>query len=134
MNLAYCGDDCEECPRYKATVFGSKKELREVVLLMKRVGWPYNLKNIEKMRCRGCQDIENCEYGIKSCCIEKKVNHCGECPQYVCKKIQQALDITKENRIKFKEILTKKEYEMFRKAFFEKKQNLENYKHKDKEK
>ncbi|MFX0072516.1 MAG: DUF3795 domain-containing protein [Candidatus Hermodarchaeota archaeon] len=128
MKLAYCGDDCEECPRYIATLSGSKEKLKEAAVLMKKVGWRYDLETPENMKCRGCQDIEICEYNVKECCIEKKISNCGECTDYPCYKINKTFEITRINTEKFKDILTKEEYELFNKAFFSKKENLDNIK------
>ena len=61
MKLAYCGDCCNYCPRYTATLSGSREKLEEVAILMSKVGWNQYLDNPEKIKCQGCQDIEICE-------------------------------------------------------------------------
>ncbi len=61
MKIAYCGDNCEFCPRYVATLSNSKEKLKEAALLMRKVGLSYNLENPENMMCHGCQDKEKCE-------------------------------------------------------------------------
>ena len=123
--IAYCGDCCTYCPKYITNLSGSRKEIKDVGYLMKRVGWRYNLDEPEKMKCRGCQDVEKCEYGVKECCIERKIENCGKCIDYPCSKIENAFEITEINVEKFKKILSKVEYEIFRKAFFLKKEYLE---------
>ena len=123
--IAYCGDCCTNCPKYTTNLIGNKKELKKVGHLMKKVGWRYNLDDPEKMKCEGCQDVEKCEYGVKECCIERKIENCGKCIDYPCSKIENAFEITEINVEKFKLILSKEEYEVFRKAFFLKKENLE---------
>ncbi|MFX1340918.1 MAG: DUF3795 domain-containing protein [Promethearchaeota archaeon] len=123
--IAYCGDNCSYCPKYSANLIGTRKKLKDVALVMKKVGWRYNLDDPEKMRCDGCQDVEECEFGVKECCIEKKVKNCGKCDDYPCPKIQNAFNITEINVEKFKKILSKENYEIFRKAYFLKKENLE---------
>ena len=35
MKLAYCGDYCNDCPRYIAILSGSEEKLRETAFLMK---------------------------------------------------------------------------------------------------
>ena len=92
---------------------------------MKKAGWRYDLETPENMKCRGCQDVEKCEYDVKECCIDKKINNCGECNDYPCSKINKAFEITRINTEKFKDIFTSEEYEMFNKAFFLKEKNLE---------
>ncbi|MBD3255701.1 MAG: DUF3795 domain-containing protein [Candidatus Lokiarchaeota archaeon] len=125
MKLAYCGDNCEECPRYIATITEKRENLKKAALLMKKVGWPYNLRDLEQMKCQGCQDMETCEYKIKDCCIGREIENCGNCVDYPCQKIKNAFHITEVNSRNFKDILTKDEYTMFQKAFFEKKLNLD---------
>ncbi len=124
-NIAYCGDNCAYCPKYSANLIGGKKKKREVALVMKKVSWRYNLDEPERMRCEGCQDVEICEYGIKECCIEKKVENCGKCVDYPCPTIEKAFEITEKNVERFKKILSSEDYEIFRKAYFLKKENLE---------
>ena len=128
--IAYCGDCCNYCPKYIATLSGSKEKLKEAAILMKKVGWRYNLDDLEKTKCEGCQDVEICEYGVKKCCIERNIENCGKCTDYPCSKIEKAFEITKINAEKFKKILSKEEYEMFHKAFFLKKENLEAVRYK----
>ncbi|MFX1313263.1 MAG: DUF3795 domain-containing protein [Promethearchaeota archaeon] len=121
--LAYCGDCCTYCPRYIATLSGNRKKLKDVAFLMKKVGWPYNLEEPEKNKCKGCQDIENCEYGIKECCIERNIENCAKCIDYPCPKLENAFEITEGYVETFKPILSKEEYELFQKAYFLKKEN-----------
>lgn len=125
MNLAYCGNCCDLCPRYKATESGNIEDLKKVAILMKKVGWFFNLNNPEKMKCTGCQDINPCEYSIKECCIDRGIKNCSECNNYPCEKIRIAFKKTKKNAQKFKTLLSKEKYEIFNKAFFMKKENLE---------
>jgi hypothetical protein len=125
MKIAYCGDCCDHCPRYTATLNGSMDKLKEAAILMKKVGWRHDIGTPEKMICNGCQDIESCEYGVKECCLEKNIENCGVCSDYPCSKIQNAFEITRINAEKFKKILSNKEYETFHKAFFLKKENLD---------
>lgn len=125
MKLAYCGDRCEFCPRYLATLSNDKDELKRVAILMKQAGWPHDFTNLDNNKCTGCEDINNCEYGLKECCTEMEVQNCGECPQYPCEKVKRAFEITDENAITFKNKFTKKEYETFNKAFFMKKKYLD---------
>lgn len=123
--LAYCGDCCNYCPRHNATLSGNKQEIKDVAILWKKIGWPYNLENPEKMKCQGCQDIEKCEYGIKECCIERNIENCGKCVDYPCSIVEKAFKITEGYAKNFKSILSKEEYDVFHKAYFLKKENLD---------
>ena len=131
IKLAYCGDRCDLCPRYIATKKNDIEELKNVAVLMQKVGWTYNLEDPLKMICHGCEDVESCEYQVKECCIERKIINCGKCNEYPCPKIQNAFDIASKNTEKFKNILTTVEYDSFLKAFFEKKINLDYEKRKE---
>ena len=132
IKLAYCGDLCNYCPRYVATLSGNEEELKKVSKLMKKVGWSYNLEEPEKMKCLGCQDVKSCEYNVKECCIERKLKNCGNCISYPCVKIEKAFEKTQNYAKNFKSILSPEEYEIFRKAFFLKKLNLDKVKNKTK--
>ena len=125
MKLAYCGDVCNLCPRYIATLSGKEEELNKVAILLKKVGWRDEIKPPEEMICHGCQDIEVCEYDVKDCCIEKKIENCGKCPKYPCPEIKRAFEITETNTKKFRKILSKEEYETFYNAYFLKKEHLD---------
>jgi hypothetical protein len=92
-----------------------------------RVGWMKKDFPLEKVSCGGCQDIENCEYGIKECCIQHAIAHCGSCAQFPCGKINHALQITDSNMEKFRAILSVEEYSVFKRAFFEKRENLTRF-------
>ncbi len=124
--LACCGDRCDLCPRYIATLSNSKEKLKEVVILWKRIGWLDKIADVEEIICHGCATFESCEYNVRECCLEQKIENCGKCHSYVeCNKIKNALEITQRNAEKFKDIVTKEEYEILHKAFFLKKENLD---------
>ncbi len=42
----------------------------------------------EQVHCTGCLSMAKPfwggECGVKSCCEDKKLNHCGECPTFPC--------------------------------------------------
>ena len=125
IKLGCCGDDCSVCPRYVATLSGSKDELKEAVKLSKKVGWNLEKTDPEEFVCHGCQDIESCEYKVKECCIEKNIENCGQCVNYPCPIIENAFEITRGYVEKFKNLLSEAEYKTFQKAFFSKKENLD---------
>ena len=90
MKMGYCGDNCDACPRYIATVSRSKEKLIEAMNLSKKVGWNLEKNDPELFKCKGCQDIESCEYGVKECCVEKNIENCGQCKSYPCHTIEKA--------------------------------------------
>ncbi|MFX1364170.1 MAG: DUF3795 domain-containing protein [Promethearchaeota archaeon] len=127
MNLACCGDDCSYCPRYHLNLKNTKKDLTKIATLFMKVGWRENIEPVETIRCMGCDQFNGiCEYNIRECCLEKRIKNCGICEDYPCYRVKKAFKITKENTEKFKTILSKEDYDIFNKAFFQKKENLEN--------
>ena len=125
--LACCGDDCSSCPRYVATLNKNEDKLRGIAILWKKIGWRKNIDSPETLVCYGCDTFnETCEYGVRECCIENNNENCGKCESYPCDKIENAFKITRNNAEKYKAILSKEDYEIFVKAFFSKKSNLDN--------
>lgn len=47
----------------------------------------------EEMNCKGCLNIQNPFWGevcpLKSCCEEKKQDHCGQCIDFPCALLKQ---------------------------------------------
>jgi hypothetical protein len=80
----------------------------------------------EEMKCRGCSADSKCSciYEIKECCENRKIDNCGYCNEYPCSKINKTLSRTEEYRKTVKKITTKEEFELFKKAFYCKKENL----------
>lgn len=128
MKLAYCGDDCEKCPRFQLRdekkLKNNASRLDDVKRLLIKVGWMRDDFPLDKVPCGGCHGIEHCEYGVKECCQQLHLEHCGKCPSFPCEKITHALEITDQNREIFKNLLTSGDYNQFFWAFFNKRQNL----------
>ena len=126
MKLACCGDNCNFCPRYTATLSNDVEKLKEIAILWKNVGWRKNVDAPEELRCLGCEFFtEPCAYNVKECCKEKNIENCGKCIEYPCLKIKKAFERIQINAEKFKGILSKEMYEIFHKAFFLKQENLD---------
>ncbi len=123
--LGYCGDNCIKCPRYLATVNGSQSELKNVALLWVKIGFRDNTENLEDLKCYGCNSSKFCAYeDIRECCLGKKVDNCGKCPYYECKKISSVFRKTELLAEKCEKLLSKEEFNSLDKAFFQKKANL----------
>jgi hypothetical protein len=126
IELAYCGDDCNLCPRYIATQSNNIEKLKEVAVLWKKAGWRENIVLPEEMVCYGCNTERKCIYDyIKKCALEKGIDNCGFCPNYPCEKIENVFFQTETYAKLCKENCSKKEYELLHKAFFLKKQNMD---------
>ncbi len=74
LKLAYCGDDCNICPRYIATQSNSIEKLKEIAVLWKKVGWRESILTPEKMVCNGCAAVKKCRYDNIRKCAKKKKN------------------------------------------------------------
>ena len=57
--------------------------------------------------------------------ITKNNENCGKCEDYPCDKIENAFETTRKNAQEYLHILSKEDYEIFEKAFFSKKENLD---------
>lgn len=126
MKLACCGDDCSFCPRYIATLNQDEHKLREIAVLWQKIGWRENIDPPETLACYGCETFNRpCEYCVRECCMEKSIENCGKCKSYPCDRIEKAFEITRMNVERFKDILSKDDYEIFIKAYFSKKENLD---------
>jgi len=126
IKLASCGDDCSFCPRYNATLNKDERKLRAIAILWNKIGWRENIDPPETLVCYGCETFNRpCEYGVRECCIEKNIENCGKCESYPCDRIENAFKITRNYVEKYKDILSKEDYEIFAKAFFSKKDNLD---------
>ncbi len=94
--------------------------------MWKRVGWRDEVLSPEEIACRGCASVEWCRYDdIRQCGLEKGIENCGACRSYPCEKIGEVFERTEEYAGRCRERFSKADYERFRKAFFQKKENLD---------
>ncbi len=108
--VAFCGIICTECPAYIATK-NDDNELREETA-KKWSSDEYPIK-ISDINCYGCvvegkQMMEFCsECKVRDCGIEKGVNNCAYCDEYICEtlegvwehlKLPEARDVLEEIR------------------------------------
>ncbi|MCL1887557.1 MAG: DUF3795 domain-containing protein [Kiritimatiellaeota bacterium] len=98
LKLAACGMDCDECASYKVT---TKKDLDAAELMLpwfKSQGLVAENEGAEAVLklapfCTGCWNMKNdCYWSgcntchFRTCCVEKHINHCGECADFPCKR------------------------------------------------
>ena len=126
LKLAFCGDDCNVCPRYIATQSGKTERLKEVATMWQRAGWRDAIVPHEEMICHGCALVKWCRYDdIRKCARENGIDNCGKCNNYPCKKIQKVFEQSDSYAKACKENCSKEDYECFHKAFFSKKEKLD---------
>jgi hypothetical protein len=126
QKLGFCGDDCNVCPRYIATQSGDVEQLKKVAVLWYKVGYRDRIVPPEELACSGCFSRTYCDrMYVRECVLKKCVENCGKCENYPCENIVKAFEQTASFAKKIKNKCSKAEYVRLRKAFFEKKKNLD---------
>ena len=123
--IGACGDNCSLCPRYTAR---TKEELNKVAELWYKVGWRKKVVSEDEINCNGCDVSNNCRYEVNKCVKEKNIRNCGQCKEYKCEKVKEMLKTTLDFEKECLEVCNNDEYEILKKAFFEKELNLSNNK------
>lgn len=125
--IAACGNDCSACPRYtKEPYEKSEGELRHTAELWFKIGYRDHIVTNEEIACTGCKTDNWCRYHVVKCVNEKHMDHCGQCRQYPCDNIKECFKVTKSFEPLCKKVCNNEEYKMMKRAFFEKRENLEN--------
>ena len=125
MNIGYCGDDCNQCPRYLATQSGDDEQLKKVLTLWRIVGWRITDEPPEKLVCHGCASLDICELGMRDCAIAKGLDSCGKCADCPCDKMNDIFKNNQREAVICQEYFSKEDYELFQRAFFDKKKRLD---------
>jgi hypothetical protein len=132
--LGICGDNCRFCPRYLATLSGDEEELEKVKALWVKIGLRDPSFPAKGLACYGCEPENDCAYRqLRACAGTKGVANCGLCHDYPCILMRTAFDRSEELHSRMNGICTRKEAEMLEKAFFSKRQNLDQI-HRDTQK
>jgi hypothetical protein len=124
IRLACCGDDCNYCPRYTGAANNDKEILKRAAEIWYKIGWRDRVLSPGEMRCYGCLSVKNCAYGIKECCVERKIDNCGYCAEMPCGRLKEMFRRNKKYREISKTLLPEKEYEIFKMAFWMKEKRL----------
>ncbi len=92
--LSHCGINCAECPAYLATQKNDVEEIRKIAKEWSSGDMKFNP---EEIYCDGCCKegrhfswVNNCD--IKKCCIEKGLENCAYCDDYICDILKNSLD------------------------------------------
>jgi len=127
MKLGMCGDRCDVCPRYVATVTDDAVLFERIMRIYVKVGLRAVNTPLDSLTCRGCLPENKCAYSIVSdCAIEKQIGNCGECSDYPCDELSRVFQKTEDFRKRFEQVCTKEEFDLFERAFFKKKEYLSN--------
>lgn len=123
--IAACGNDCSVCPRYVAHPYEkTEEELHHTAELWMRIGYRDHLVSNEEISCTGCKPENWCRYNVVKCCQEKGISTCSECSEYPCDNIKECFEVTMSFEPMCRKMCTDEEYEIMKKAFFEKEKNL----------
>lgn len=123
--IAACGNDCAVCPRYNSAPYvKTSEELRHTAELWMKIGYRDHVVTNEEISCSGCKPENWCRYKVVKCTMDHGVENCGKCPHYPCENIMECFEVTKSFEPMCKKMCTAEEYEILRKAFFEKEKNL----------
>lgn len=105
--IAFCGLICTDCPAYTATQRNDDEERKRIAELWSTDEWPLKPEDID---CDGCVAVAErlakfcrvCE--VRQCGLEKKVDNCAYCDQYVCEKLAKPLERSPEAKATLEEI------------------------------
>ena len=123
--IAACGNDCAACPRYTARPYGkTEEELLHTAELWMKIGYRDRVVSKEEISCTGCKPENWCRYHVIRCCMEKGIQTCAACDEYPCENMKDCFSVTKSFEPKCREVCSDQEYEILKKAFFEKERNL----------
>lgn len=125
--IAACGNDCAVCPRYiKEPYSKTAKQLAHTAELWHKIGYRERVVTNDEISCMGCTEDNWCRYQVVKCTNEKKIDNCGSCKEYPCANIKDCFAVTKSFEPFCRKVCTDDEYQMMKKAFFEKEENLNN--------
>ena len=123
--IAACGNGCAACPRYTKPPFEkTPEELHNTAVLWQKIGYRDRVVSNEEISCTGCS-VENwCRYNIVKCVSGKNLENCGQCENYPCETIRECFKVTKSFIPACRAVCSDEEFDVMKRAFFEKEQNL----------
>jgi hypothetical protein len=92
--LSFCGINCIECPAYVATQQNDEEEIKKI-----SEEWSSDEMKFppEEIYCDGCSNTgrlfswaPNCD--IRICCMDKKLENCAYCGDFICNVVKKSLD------------------------------------------
>ena len=113
MNLAYCGLICTDCPIHIATLeqdAAIQHSMREDIAIQCNKLYGINLKSDDINDCDGCRAgsgrlFSGCmSCGIRKCAMDKKIENCGYCSNYVCGFLEKHFLVDPEARLRLEKI------------------------------
>ena len=120
--IAACGNDCAVCPRHLPK---SEEELHHTAELWMKIGYRDHIVTNDEISCEGCRIDNWCRYDIIGCTTQKNILNCGKCTEYPCDKIKECFAVTESFVPTCKMMCTDAEFDIMKKAFYEKLKNLD---------
>jgi hypothetical protein len=104
----------------------SAEELEKVKELWVRLEWRDPDFPTAELSCHGCRTEIKCAYSeLRTCTREKAVDNCGLCQRYPCKLIDAAFAKSEDVKVRAALVCKPNEMALLERAFFSKKQNLD---------
>ena len=89
-----------------------------------KIGYRDHVVSNEEISCTGCNAENWCRYKVVECCSGKRIATWAECENFPCKSMKECFEVTASFEHGCRQACTEDEYEMLKKAFFEKEENL----------
>lgn len=119
--LSACGNDCGCCPRFAAK---TARERELVAKFWHAAGWRDRVVPREEIQCGGCTPETPCRYRIAKCVSDRGLENCGQCPRYPCALLTSAFQTTEQYERSCRQLCSEAGFDVLRRAFFEKRENL----------
>ena len=121
LKMAACGIDCNECGSYRVTMEQDLEAAEGIAIWYRSMGWIGENEGAEAVirknpLCKGCWNrSDDCFFkgcfhcGLRMCCEEKQLNHCGECCDFPCEKYINFVGDLEHHRIAMERLISLKE-------------------------
>ena len=102
-NLSACGIECAKCDAYLATQANDLAAREEVARKWQQ---EFNAPQItaDTINCDGCMAAGDRHFGycldceVRKCAVERQLENCAHCPDYVCEKLAGFFQHAPQNR------------------------------------
>lgn len=111
--ISYCGLSCNSCPVHMATIERDevrKQQMRESIVKQCAEQYHMQLRLEDITDCDGCRAntgrlFSGCfECQIRKCAMERKIENCAYCNDYLCGKLEKHFLLNPDSEKNLKEI------------------------------
>ena len=112
-SIAYCGLDCQTCPIHVATLEldeSKRQGMRTSIAKFCSEQYGMNLSPEDVNDCDGCRAntgrlFSGCLYcEIRACAMNRKLETCAYCDDYICEKLQKHFKIESSAQTRLQEL------------------------------